>query len=329
MTSAYVKKTVCPTCGAAKRNPNLHAYVYCDYCASYADFDLSKVLNAAASFDAEQRDAWNDLYQKKQGALAKRNEDLYHELEIQSQRLLIDADPRSCSVRIRDAAYRTALLGYNARYALFTAFDAELAGLFDAAGTAMSGASFVSTGGRTMYSADSAWKYYRAWYEYTARSMLKWNRSEFFLPHPDNTDPRVFLKTSVSAFLQGMSALLPDGVRDGIIQHGGLEHSVFKAKKNSGESRNCGRCGASLTTFPESDNQVCEHCGFMIDLGGAEFECTGCGARLSLPVTEESLKCPYCAALFELAFRPQQHRRYSGSAEEILMQRIDCLYKEK
>ena len=38
----FVKRCSCVTCGAPKKLPSVTAYVYCEYCASLADYDLRR-----------------------------------------------------------------------------------------------------------------------------------------------------------------------------------------------------------------------------------------------------------------------------------------------
>jgi DNA-directed RNA polymerase subunit RPC12/RpoP len=325
-----VKKTNCPTCGAPKRLPSEHAHIYCDFCGSYTDYDFSKVFKSAQNmYTPEYLAKWQSLYTEKEKAKTAGNIDKYYDLELETYAMYMDLSPKAWPVRIGDPYYKKDMLIYTARYSAFSTFDEELTELLTKAGEVNSKIESTFTNGILKYSAEGSWNYYLAWYEHTAMSMLKWERSELSIKHPDRTDPRILIRNTISAFLQGISVQLPDSTREKILVHSGLVNDYIPTEKKDATQKICGHCGAPLTAFSDSTQKVCEYCGYIVDVGSSDFNCTGCGMGLSVPVTDEELKCPSCSTKFKIAGAKRAEVAFKGNCEDILCEMVEDIHKEK
>jgi DNA-directed RNA polymerase subunit RPC12/RpoP len=117
---------------------------------------------------------------------------------------------------------------------------------------------------------------------------------------PDHATEAVRSRMHHSLFSQGWLPMLDADDAAWMIDRLGLGGEYSKLEEPVDiERRNCGGCGQTVTALPGSKAIVCDHCGRMLDVAGAQTPCAKCGGPLTFPVSTRELQCPYCHAQTE------------------------------
>ncbi len=315
-----VKKTICPSCGAAKATAAQYAYVYCDYCGGYMDFDMQSALRFTGQMYDEKYSADCEKFHKaRERAKAAGDKKAFIKIGRGLYGLQMEKSPHAWSVRIGDPSYRATLIENQSQVDALMAFDADLAHIYDVKLVeAYNGLKSAMTPSGLKYSSASAWNYFRVNYEGLVETMKKRSTWDVPIVHPDETDPRIMIKGWASAFLQGWMPYLFDAAKQQIIEYAGLESEYLKAKLPDASQRTCGKCGGPITAPPGSRQLVCEGCGYTIDVESAELPCPGCSAVLSIPVTADALSCPHCGTRYRDSGSGGHTVTYNGKTMDIL-----------
>ena len=105
--------------------PSDSAYLYCDYCGSYVDWDFYRAITAEASKAPGPRyEALLASLEKQLKKARKRGDkEEYRALQRRLHDSYVTDCPAACSPRINDPVYRAAYVEYMAEQATLIAFS--------------------------------------------------------------------------------------------------------------------------------------------------------------------------------------------------------------
>ena len=207
----------------------------------------------------------------------------------------VSACPAAVPPRVGDPAYRNAFVVHTAISMMEQAFDPR---------TAQATKEMTEATARLAWDRQSArapkvtpstfWPMWAA-----VRAMLDLaidvnERSGTLQHHPDKPPRDLVLKMGLSVFVQGWLPYLPAPDADKLLEVSGLGGDYQIAPFVKTALRHCGGCGRELPVVDGARRIVCEACGRLVDVTGAEIGCHGCGAPVSLPLGGSSFACPYC-----------------------------------
>ena len=98
----------------------------------------------------------------------------------------------------------------------------------------------------------------------------------------------------LSAIVQAWLASLAEKEATKRLAESGLAGDYVEATKTDTHARTCGGCGASLTVAKGAKCVLCEACGHVLDVIGAQAPCAYCGKPFSWPKGKTMLACPAC-----------------------------------
>jgi DNA-directed RNA polymerase subunit RPC12/RpoP len=293
----YVKSTTCRHCGGRKVTRSRTAYVYCDYCGALADWDFQTAMASPASappgpkYEAIVRAMQPEL----DAAKAQGDRRRYAAAQAKIYDEYVTACPASVPPRVRDPAYRHAFVVHTALSMMEQAFDPRTSQATEAMTAATSRLAWDRSDPRApKVRPDAFWPMWSA-----VRHMLDLaidvnEQSGTLQHHPDKPPRDLVLRMGLSTFVQGWLPYLPaaDGAK--LLEESGLGGDYQIAPVVVSALRHCGGCGRDLPTASGARRIVCEACGRLVDVTGAEIGCHGCGAAISLPLGGNSFACPYC-----------------------------------
>lgn len=310
----------CRGCGAPKVKPAQTAYLYCDYCGRYLDWDFYRAVATKDSrLPGPEYERLNAEISPRANAARHAND---RETYLQLQRTLFEHHmqlcPASYSPRIGDPNYRGAMLEYMAQNYTLIAFDQELAWLQQAMTAAMGGLVWIPNpepaGALPPELADyrdvialaasmmacesqSFWRLFQSFDGFTRKTQNKAVAAGILAWYPDEVDDGVMLRTAYSVFAEAWLPYLSSFDKKHLLEATGLrgeykdvDHSV------AFHPHNCGRCGSKLFTPDGATTSICETCGHKIDLTTPDIPCSQCGAPVSVPRGFSHFPCPYCRA---------------------------------
>lgn len=302
-SSDYVKRVDCPTCGAPKKLPSVSAYLYCDYCASLADYDFRRACEDAGTMTAETAqyaETVNSAHADARAALAAGDRDTYRNVQNRIWDAYVTYQPKSVSHRIGDPDYKAQLIKYMSESAVINEFDPQYAALKEEMKSRTVALEWTGslmerrTGGPT----------FRALVDVCKRQAARANElataNGLIELDPDHASMAVRDRVHGSLFSQGWLPMLGEEDAARLIGELGIGGEYIKSETaDNAEARNCGGCGGPLRVLEGAKTVVCDHCGRSIDVGGAQLTCRGCGGTISLPVGVPRQNCPYCSAEVE------------------------------
>lgn len=298
----YVKRVDCPSCGGPKKLVSASAYVYCDYCGALADFDFSRACSDASMPlpGPEYARLVNGLQPQLKAALQTGDRESYRALQRQIVEAYAAACHRALSHRISDLDYRANLVDFMAHCSVANDFDPEFAALMDEMKSKVGALEW--TGG--IMARRTGGPSFRALVEVCERQAARANQifgaSGLIDLDPDHAGEAVRTRMHHSLFSQGWLPMLETDDAAWMIDRLGLRGEYSKLEEPVDiERRNCGECAQTVTALPGSKIIVCDHCGKMLDVAGAQTPCAKCGGPLTFPVGIRALQCPYCQARTE------------------------------
>jgi DNA-directed RNA polymerase subunit RPC12/RpoP len=295
--SEFVKKVDCSQCGGSKRLPSVTAYLYCDYCGALMDYDFRKA-NADTNAGLTNT-VFHHLAAPRQASMmaAKNNGDI--EGYRTCMRTIFTEWVRQCPQAVsprcaNDADFRDRMITYLVESAVSKEMDPAQQPLEAEMQVRASSLVRVPMG-------NDAWRVENGFWEYA--ELFK-KQMELAYAHmadtggtaldPDDAPPGVPIRMEYSTFCQGWLAHLSATDGEKLLDLYGLSGEYEPFEEIDTEPRQCGGCGAHLTTLPEATAVICDGCGRKLDIGGGTSPCQGCGAPLSFPVGVNQLSCPYC-----------------------------------
>jgi hypothetical protein len=302
-SSDYVKRVDCPTCGAAKKLPSVSAYLYCDYCASLADYDFRRACEDSGTMSAgtaEYAQTVNSANAEAKAALAAGDRDAYRALQGHIWDAYVTYQPKAVSHRIGDPDYRAQLVHYMSESAVINNFDPQYAALLEEMRSRTVALEWTGslmerrTGGPT----------FRAMVEVCKQQADHVNElaaaNGLLELDPDHASAAVRSRMHASLFSQGWLAMLGQEDAAWLIAELNIGGEYVKAETIAdAEERNCGGCGSQMKVVPGAKTVVCDHCGRSLDVGGAQLTCANCGATMSMPVGVQRANCPFCKSEVE------------------------------
>jgi hypothetical protein len=302
-SSDYVKRVDCPTCGAPKKLPSSSAYLYCDYCASLADYDFRRACEDSGSLTAgaaQFAQTINSTNAEAKAALEAGDKDAYRAAQAKIWDATVNYQAKAYSHRLGDPEYKAQFIRYMTETAVIQNFDPQFVAIKDEMRAKAAGLEYTGslmdrrTGGPT----------FRAMVEVTKRQAARANElalaNNLIELDPDHASEGVRERMAGSLFSQGWLPMLNQDDAAWLIDELHIGGEYIKAETAEGaESRNCGGCGGTLTVLPGAKTVICDHCGRSLDVGGAQLQCRNCGGSMSLPVGVQRQNCPFCSAEVE------------------------------
>jgi DNA-directed RNA polymerase subunit RPC12/RpoP len=313
-----IRSIQCSSCGGPKVRPSTSAYLYCDFCGKYLDWDFHR----AVSTDVDRHPGAvyerlaADLGPRAEAARGRGDRPEYERI----QRTLFEAHMQGCpssySPRIGDPAYRTAMLDYIAAYYALIAFDPELRDLEATMDKATSKLKWkertpepgdlpdelrdfrdllAATAATARCGSGSFWRMFDAFETRTRRCFTRADEEGLFEHYPDEVDETNGMKVSWSIFAQAWLPYLRTRDQVQLLQRTGLAAEYVEVDTSVHlQDRHCGRCGCELPTPEGSRTIVCEACGHKVGVDRPEVPCAHCGGAVSVPRGYSHFPCPYC-----------------------------------
>ena len=295
--SQFIKRINCSQCGAPKSLPSTTAYLYCDYCGSLIDYDF-RIANADTNAGLTNT-VFHRIIAALQGpmaqARARGDRNAYRELYRQVFSQWVAECPLAVSPRARnDAAFRDQLVAYLAECAVTKDLDPRQAPLDARMELLAASLRRIPTPGGAWIVAGEFWPYAELFKQQMELTYALIHETGVDAMDPDKAPAGVALRMEYSAFCQGwLPHLTPtDGER--LLKFYGLDAQYDELKPQQTGRHQCGACGAEMQTLAGARTEVCETCGFTIDVGSQAVPCRKCGAQLSFPISASHVLCPFC-----------------------------------
>jgi hypothetical protein len=286
----------CHACGGLKVTRPTTAYVYCDYCATLYDYDPRVAVDDPRALDPALVDRALEgvTAAPLARAFADGDREAYERITRWQSEVSTEICPAAYSPRIRDPAYRRALIdGVIVPWAVATRFDPAAREL---------GARVGGAQRRALHRPDLP-----AVLDLLSCSRALWQvegelleRVGVFAAHPDRLDPGLYLYLNASTFVRPWLALLGAADQTALLEAAGVACDYVAVPAIEFADLGCGQCGQRLPVPIGAVRCVCESCGFVLDLAGRAFHCAGCGARVGLPAGAREARCGHCGARFAL-----------------------------
>ena len=256
---ARVPPARCPRCGARPTRAAPSAYVYCDACGSLVDYDVER---AWAQPLERPGPAFEAIRAELAPLLAAAHDDLPRTRAI--QRALfdawIDACPAAQSVRIREPAYRAALVAMLAEGETRAAFDPEARALRAALDAATAGLVFVTVDGRARVVSETYQVMEAATFAHEARRHELAVAHRIYEMHPDRAAPALIRRISLATYVRGWLPFLADGDAQALLARTELAASAPIA------TLSCPHCGVALHIAVTDAGLACARCGGRVEV---------------------------------------------------------------
>ena len=291
-----VRARRCSRCGALKATKPLTAYVYCDFCATLFDYDVSVALDDPTALDADMVD--RELQTVSVGplreALAANDRAAYAEIIAWRSDVSTEVCPASYSPRIKDPEYRRAFVHeLVVPWTVVTQFDPAFraaAAKTDAARRRVVREPTLAKVLTALEASRVAWR--------IESDLLE--RAGIFAKHPDGYDATMFLFVNASTFARPWLAVLERPDQDRLLEAIGVKSEYVPAPVVTFVKCGCGHCGRALEVPAGAKRMVCDACGFVLEVGTHRFACSGCGAMSSVPAGALEAVCAYCSVRWTL-----------------------------
>lgn len=289
-----LKKVSCSQCGGSKVTPPKTAYVYCDYCGSFVDWDFQIACRTAGS--AKPGPAYEALQRNEAPVQLKAKAAGDRETFAASTRRVFDAHfgaaKGSWSPRLGDPEYRAAMLDYTVGSYTLAAFDPDCIVKESAMNEAVK---------RLTWTPGFQPKVGRASFDALLATVIA--HTDRFVEvskplldnHPDGVTADLQRRISRSAFAQGWMSFLDKAGQDAMIAELGLGGDYVDVPTVETTERHCGGCSRTLAVAKGAKKVVCEDCGHTNDVAHPEITCTGCGGPVSVLWSKRTFQCPSCS----------------------------------
>jgi len=297
--ATLVKRTRCHVCGAPKVARTPTAYVYCDFCAAFIDWDFQRAVSDPRSklpgplYEALLAEVGPEL----RAALKEPHRERYRSLQKQIFGAYVEACPAACPPRVKDPVYREAYVSYEADLAVARDVDPEVRRLsaeLDVQTRRLAGLPTDPPGKMRVESA-SFWRLFEAYAAQTRAVFELVEREQLLTQHPDRPPLELLQRQGFSALVQGWLPFLAPADAEALLDRTGLRGEYVAAPTPTTERRHCGGCGGELSVVEGARKVLCDHCGKVMDVARGELPCTGCGAPVCVPFETSLFACPYCA----------------------------------
>ncbi|MBV9486540.1 MAG: hypothetical protein JO246_10830 [Frankiaceae bacterium] len=295
--SDFVKKVDCSQCGGSKRLPSVTAYLYCDFCGALMDYDF-RMANADTNAGLTNT-VYHHLAAPYQASMAAARASGDADSFRSYLRTIFTEWVRQCPQAVsprcaNDAEFRDRMIAYQVECAVSKEMDPSQQPLEAEMQVRANALVRIPMG-------TDAWRVENGFWEYAA---LFKRQMELAYDHlaatgvlaldPDEAPPGVPIRMEFSTFCQAWLPHLSPEDGERLLDLYGLSGEYEPYQEIDTETRQCGGCGAHLTTLPGATAVICDGCGRKLDVGGGTSPCQGCGAPLSFPIGVNRLSCPYC-----------------------------------
>jgi hypothetical protein len=291
-----VRKVRCPSCGAPKLTATTSAYVYCDFCARFMDWDLQAMkyqgkVAAGPHYRALCAEAEPRLRvaraAKDRAALSALHRTLFDQY-------MTDC-PNGYSPRVRDPAYREAMLARSVHAQVEREIDDACITAEAALRAAIGALEWTLVGQQMQVGARSFWAMYEAVVANDLASKAALERAPQPVPDPDDTPPELSAKMRDSAMAQAWMASLDPETADAFLARTRLADEYEDADEPTLLDATCAHCGAARRAPAGAHQCVCDACGHVTTLGRRAF-CGYCGAAIAFPLGAKLTACGHCKA---------------------------------
>lgn len=291
-----IKKVNCRACGSPKVAGYATAYIYCDYCGTYTDWDYQKAISTKGS--KMPGPAWQELYEQlmpeMEEALKKRDRDQYRSIQKRLFAIHVGDCPASYSPRIGDPDYREAIVNYMAEQYTIQAFTPGMADLEEKTNRAIAALRYDPGSGKVI--SKTFWKMYDAWVNFSWALIDECTKQGLLGTHPDNITGDMGMKINHGILLESWTPYLDERDKEKLMDRGGIRAEYVEVGPGDGEDRHCGGCGGELRMVKGASKMLCESCGRLLDVLRPEIGCGGCGNFFTIPAGKSNCSCPRCAA---------------------------------
>jgi hypothetical protein len=276
--------------------PYDHAYVYCDYCGRFMDWDVA-VAKYAGGVKAGPH--YRTLVQRMAPHLAQARGARDLAALTACHQSLFDRYVTDCapafSPRIGDPAYRAAMLVRMAHAQAVRELDPECAAADAAVDAAVQGLVWDHDGTAPRAQPATFWRMYDA--IVAADRIVKRQVAAHAepAPDPDETPPELSAKMRDSIVVQAWITYVDEATGDELLQRTGMRPEYEDLPEPRLHDGACPHCGAARPAPEGARRGVCLACGFTIDLGTAAY-CGHCGAPIRFPVGLATTRCTHCQA---------------------------------
>ncbi|HEY1694693.1 MAG TPA: hypothetical protein VGG39_21125 [Polyangiaceae bacterium] len=287
----HVRARRCPRCGGYKRTAPRTAYVYCDYCGQFFDYDedLARARIGGAELDTLLVVLAEGVSQEVARARAAGDDDAYRRAWRWPYEMDMTLCPWNWSPRIGDPAYRAAMVDYCAGVTFVNNHDPGRRALVDRR-------SDVGFAAREQPTEAGLEAYLHAEYEVIAHEVESYRRAGLLAAHPDRFDPATLLHVAFTLNVLDWHGKVPDAVFDWLIRRAGVRTEKAEVDAVGIGQATCGSCGGRLLLVQGASVVVCEACGHELDSRHV-YPCPGCGAHLVARPGTQSAKCAWCTAV--------------------------------
>ncbi len=291
-----VRKVRCPGCGAPKVTPSRTAYVYCDYCGRFMDWDFQAACQTAGSARPGPRYEWLLAQLGPRLAMARAAGD--RAALLADHRCIFDAHmtecPASYSPRLGDPDYREALLTRSVHAQVVRELSAACRAADAAVAAAVKRLVWTQAGGPKVR-ADTFWAMYAAIVAADQAGQASVRAEPQPVPDPDDTPAELSATMRDSIVVQGWLPYLDDAASDQLLARTGLRAEYEELPDPSLHARYCGTCGAKHQVPEGARRAVCETCGYTVEVG-TRAACSRCGGPICFPVGLAAATCGHCQA---------------------------------
>jgi hypothetical protein len=291
-----VRKVRCPSCGAPKLTSTKSAYVYCDFCAQFMDWDLQAAkYSAGVAAGPHYRALVQEMEPRLAAARKRRDRDAlaacHHALFDQ---YMTDC-PNGYSPRVGDPVYRAATLERSVHAQVVRELEPPCVAADAEVEASIRGLEWRSDHGVARPSAKSFWRMYEAVVaaDLAVKAALK--AIPQLVPDPDETPPELSAKIRDSAMVQAWIETLDHKTGEQLLDRTRLRDEYDEVDEPTLHSAACGHCGATRQAPAGARRGLCESCGHVTALGRTAF-CGYCGAQIHFPLGAALTACGHCKA---------------------------------
>ncbi|MCP4137637.1 MAG: hypothetical protein GY754_42110 [bacterium] len=301
-----IKRATCPVCGAPKTTPSRSAFVYCDYCASFMDWDYQVALEKSAEMRKQIAESYEESdeptkEQKEQAALMEKMEkanangdgDTYGKCLALITKNHMEKFPSSYSPRIVDENYRAAFLEYIHLSYKESMSNKKLKPHMD--NLVLWQNNIKWTNGYV--DLISFRKFFEAAVSYTRAASELLQEQGILDKHPDHMNTDLAYKLSLSYLLENWLHLMEKNDLETFLTESGLAGEYTSAQPVTLDLRHCGGCGMELHVVRGAKKMLCENCGKIIAIQQHEFPCPSCSKLFSFPEDSGQIQCVSCGSM--------------------------------
>ncbi len=295
----HIKKRICRNCGAPKITEPKTAYVYCDFCGLYMEWDYHTAISTPGSrMPGPEYEALNrELAPRLEEARKKGDRDTYRKLQAELFSIYVENCPAALSPRIGDPSYRKKLIDYMAEQHTLMAFERDLRKLAKTVDRAMKKIRWKrDREGNARVESKSFWKLFEVTHANTVAVTGKCEEAGLLQLYPEHFTAEQSVQMADAMMVEGWFAYLEEKDLEKLLAITGLKREYIDVPDREIMNRKCWSCGRDLPVVDGAERVVCEGCGHVIDASTGEIPCGQCGSGISVPVDKRNFPCPLCGA---------------------------------